>query len=302
MAHAVGLLRTHPLLTPLLVVYAAAMLVISAFGIGPLVLVNVVFLAAYVALIRSATRRRSEADGNNRPASKPRDIALTTTVAFLQLAAVVVVWFVIIPAGFLPAVREDLRSAGVPLLIARKAADAALTVSLLLLPTVLLIALFRVGLREVGLVARGRDIGLGVLLAAIGVGLGAGGVAAGNDIGLFWQSASIPVTLGALLVQTFVNGLPEELAFRGIILGRLLPWLGRPGNSLAVSSAVFTAFHLPSLIARAPGHSLWVALVTAFAETGVAGLAFGYLYYRTRSIWPGVIWHTATGSVGVPFA
>jgi len=29
---------------------------------------------------------------------------------------------------------------------------------------------------------------------------------------------------------------------------------------------------------------------------------FGYLFYRTRSIWPGAIWHTSVTGIGVMFA
>jgi hypothetical protein len=28
----------------------------------------------------------------------------------------------------------------------------------------------------------------------------------------------------------------------------------------------------------------------------------GYLFYRTRSIWPGAIWHTSITGVGLMFA
>lgn len=303
MARALALLRDHPLLTPPLVVYAAAMLLAVALTGGPLVAVDLVLLAIYVALIHFATRRRADSvDNCDRLTGMRRDLWLAGIVASLQLAAVVVAWFVIGPARWLPAWSEGMRAAGVPPVVAATAANAALTVPLLLLPTLVTLAVFRVAPRSVGLDARARDLGLGLVLASIGVGLGAGAVATGNHPGLLWESMSIPDALAAILLQTLVNGLPEELAFRGVILGRLLPWLGRPGNSVALSALVFSLFHVPSLIALTPGHPAWAAVLAAFAGTGLPGLMFGYLFYRTRSIWPGVIWHTSSTGFGLMFA
>jgi membrane protease YdiL (CAAX protease family) len=33
----------------------------------------------------------------------------------------------------------------------------------------------------------------------------------------------------------------------------------------------------------------------------VSGILFGYVFYRTRSIWPGVIWHTSISGLGLMF-
>lgn len=302
MARAAALLRNHPLLTPLLVAYAAILLLGGIFEFGPLLaLVNLILLAAYVSVIHFATRGRqlvvTAADPTNR---RSRDIGLAITVAVLQLAAVSVVWFVILPRLYMPVTSGYLRGVGLPALVAAKAANAALTVSFLLLPTLVAIAAFRMSPLDVGLTATSQDLALGIVLAAIGVGLGLGAVAAGNRPGLLWQSATLPIVAATITLQSLVNGIPEELAFRGIIFGRLMPWLGRPGNSLAVSTMVFGLYHVPSLVVGS--HiPFWVAVpVTLFGA--LPGLVFGYLFYRTRSIWPGAIWHTSVTGIGVMFA
>ncbi len=236
-----ALLRTHPLLTPLLVAYAAATLLAGIFEFGPpLALVNLVLLAAYVSVIHLATRRRDPpVPAVQPPNGRSRDIGLAIAVAVLQLAGAAVAWFVIIPHGLPARWAIDLRAAGIPPLVAGRAANAALAVPLLLLPTVVAVAAFRLRAREVGLTATPRDLVLGVVLAAIGIGLGLAAVAAGNHPGLMWELAPLPAVAAAITLQSLVNGVPEEFAYRGVIFGRLMPWLGRPGNSLAISSGPF---------------------------------------------------------------
>ena len=302
MARAVALLRDHPLLTPLLVVYAAILLIEGIFEFGPLLaLVNLILASGYVAMIHFATRGRQLATtATDPPRRRSRDIGLAVTVAVIQLAAVSIVWFVIIPAMYFPVSSGHLRAVGLPPLVAAKAANAALTVSLLLLPTLVAIAVFRISPRQVGLNATLSDVALGIALAALTGGLGVGAVAVGNNPGLLWQSAPLPVVAATITLQSLVNGLPEELAFRGVIFSRLSPYQGRPGNSLAISTMLFGLYHVPSLVAGSR-LQLWAALASALLGA-LPGLMFGYLFYRARSIWPGVIWHTSITGLGVMFA
>jgi len=186
-----------------------------------------------------------------------------------------------------------------PSLVAGRAANATLTVPLLLLPTVIAVAGFRVRARGVGLTLIPQHLLLGAVLAAIGVGVGAGAVAAGIRPGLLWQTAPLPTVAASIAIQSLVNGVPEEFAFRGIIFGRLMPWLGRPGNSLAVSTMIWGLFHVPSFVVGS-GTPIWIAIPMGLVGT-LPGLVFGFLFYRTRSIWPGVIWHTSISGVGLMF-
>lgn len=301
LARAAAFVRGHPLLTPLLIVYAASNVLAGIFEYTPwLAPVNLLLLAAYVSVIHFATRGRQFAMPDARPPNaRSRDFGLAMTVAILQLAAVAVVWFLLIPHGLPKAWAADMTAAGVPSPIAGKAANVALTVPLLLLPTLVALARFRVRARDVGLTVIPRDLALGVGLAAMGVCLAVVSVAAGTRPGLLWQSASLPIVTATTVLQSLSNGLPEELAFRGVIFGRLMYWLGRPGNSLALSTMVWGLFHVPTLVVGS-GIPIWVApFIGMFGA--LQGLVYGYLFYRTRSIWPGAIWHTSNTGLGLIF-
>ncbi len=301
LARTSALVRDYPLLTPLLIVYAAINVLAGIFVYTPwLAPVNLLLLAAYVSVIHFATRGRQLAMPDVRPPNaRSRDIGLAITVAVLQLAAVAVVWFLIIPHGLPKTWAAGFKAAGLPTLIAGKAANVALTIPLLLLPTLVAIAFFRVRAHDVGLTVIPRDLALGVGLAAMGVGVALVSVAAGTGPGLLWQSASLPVVTATTVLQSLSNGIPEELAFRGVIFGRLMPWLGRPGNSLALSTMVWGLFHVPTLVVGS-GLPVWVApFIGLFGA--LQGLVYGYLFYRTRSIWPGAIWHTSNTSLGLIF-
>jgi membrane protease YdiL (CAAX protease family) len=300
LARAIAATRSHPLLTPLFIVFAAINVLGGVFEFRlSLIPINVAVLAAYIALIHFGTKDRPAAVAAvDAPRTCPRDIGLAVTVAILQLTAAVIFWFVIVPHGVQTSWAADLRRAGLPTLVAGRAALAALAVPLLLLPTLVALAAFRVRPREVGLTATPRDLLLGAALAVITIGLGLGAVAAGLNPGLMWQSSPLPAVTAAIAFQSLINGVPEELAYRGVIFSRLMPWLGRPGNSMVISSILFGLFHVPMYVAT--GISPWLAPAIALFGLG-EGLLFAYVFYRTRSIWPGVLWHTSITGVGLIF-
>lgn len=105
---------------------------------------------------------------------------------------------------------------------------------------------------------------------------------------LLTQVAPIPRSLTALLHEVTVGSgvvglvfvaaigpLVEELLFRGVILGGLLSHY-RPRWAVVVSAVLFGVVHL----------NLW-QFVPAFGM----GLATGWLFMRTRSLWPCVAFH-----------
>jgi membrane protease YdiL (CAAX protease family) len=300
LARAAAVLRDHPLLTPLLVVYAAINLLAVVFEFGPANFpFNLVLLAGYVSVIHFATRDRpTRVTAVHRPDARSRDIGLALTVTVLQFAGVAIFWFVIVPHRLVQTWAADLSAGGVPSLLASRAANAAIAIPLLLLPTLVAVAAFRFRPSEAGLTATPRDLLLGVVLAVIGIALGLGAVAAGGHPGLMWESAALPAVAAAVAFQSLINGIPEELAYRGVIFSRLMPWLGRPGNSLAISSMVFGLSHVPSYLAA--GNSLGLALAIGLFGL-LPGLLLGYVFYRTRSIWPGAIWHTSIATVALLF-
>lgn len=77
--------------------------------------------------------------------------------------------------------------------------------------------------------------------------------------------------------------LVEELVFRGAILRALLQWRSHtPWLGIAVSAALFAATHMNP--AQLP-HAFCI------------GLLLGWMYYRTDSIVPGVVYHWVNNSI-----
>lgn len=93
--------------------------------------------------------------------------------------------------------------------------------------------------------------------------------------------------VGPWLFVVFIAILPglcEELLFRGALQTALLR--GRsPARAVAVGALAFAFFHLDP--AGFPAHLL-------------AGLAFGWLAWRTGSLWPGVVAHALCNLATVP--
>ncbi len=86
----------------------------------------------------------------------------------------------------------------------------------------------------------------------------------------------------AILLIVVLPPLQEELAFRGLIFGGLRTTLGVT-EALLVSAFAFAMLHLsiPALVTHLP-----------------LGLYFGWLRYRSNSLWPGVFAH-ACHNLGV---
>lgn len=76
--------------------------------------------------------------------------------------------------------------------------------------------------------------------------------------------------------------LAEELVFRGAILRSLLKWTSHPWVAIAISAIIFAAAHLNP--AQLP-HAFLV------------GLLLGWMYYRTDSIVPCVVYHWVNNTV-----
>ncbi|KOY17902.1 CPBP family intramembrane glutamic endopeptidase [Paenibacillus xylanivorans] len=73
----------------------------------------------------------------------------------------------------------------------------------------------------------------------------------------------------------------EELAFRGVLTSALLRY--QPWICIFVSALVFTVAHGLNEITP-------IAFIT--------GVATAYLFYRTKSIWPGVVVHMVNNALG----
>lgn len=75
--------------------------------------------------------------------------------------------------------------------------------------------------------------------------------------------------------------LVEEIVFRGAILRALLRWKSNPWIGIMISAVMFSAIHMNP--AQMP-HAFLI------------GILLGWMYYRTDSILPGVIYHWVNNS------
>ncbi len=90
----------------------------------------------------------------------------------------------------------------------------------------------------------------------------------------------------------FFVGIPEELLFRGLVQNLLQKRLGRPILGLVVSSVIFGATHLNN--GPLPD---WRYFVLAT----IAGLFYGFIYMRTKSLAVPALVHAMVDSVWVLF-
>jgi hypothetical protein len=74
----------------------------------------------------------------------------------------------------------------------------------------------------------------------------------------------------------------EELVFRGAILRALLRWKSNPVIGIVISAVMFSAIHMNP--AQMP-HAFLI------------GLLLGWMYYRTDSIIPGVVYHWVNNTI-----
>jgi len=105
------------------------------------------------------------------------------------------------------------------------------------------------------------------------------------------------------VAQMAVNGFPEEVFFRGLLLPDLLTvFRQRTTLALGVMMVLFNAAHIPGLVAGAlgiRGIPWWQMGIWCIFPPQPVGLFFGYLYLRTRSLVPNIALHTFTTFWGI---
>lgn len=95
-----------------------------------------------------------------------------------------------------------------------------------------------------------------------------------------------------VIVTILVAAIPEELAWRGYLLPRLLP-LGR-NKALAITGLVHAVWHLPLILLTSlyhPDGNLLIILPLFFGTIVAAGFVYGDLRVATGSIWPAAMAH-----------
>jgi len=171
------------------------------------------------------------------------------------------------------------------------------------------------------------DLGLGP--ADMRAGLAYGAAALGVVLLVLIIAAAIPaangflhdsraqISGGRLLYELGVpiillTAIPEEFAFRGVLLGSALRLWG-PWRASLVTSALFGLWHIaPTLHTMTDNHEFRGAAAStagqvllvlgAVAVTFVAGLVFCWLRLRSRSLIAPVMAHAATNGVALTVA
>lgn len=102
--------------------------------------------------------------------------------------------------------------------------------------------------------------------------------------------------LGGALCMAWMSveaGLVEEFFFRWFLQSRLAAWLGSEVSAIFLGALVFGLAHAPGILLRGAGEleglgeapGLATTLAYVVVTQGAAGLAFGVLWSRTRSLW-----------------
>ena len=73
----------------------------------------------------------------------------------------------------------------------------------------------------------------------------------------------------------------EEIAFRGVLVGGLLRMRLKPWVAIVVPALIFALFH---------------GTYTQFVGTAIFGIICGWLYWRTKSLLPGILIHITNNS------
>lgn len=286
--------KTGLLHTPLLLGWLVIGLPLALYEDGwpglALALVNLVLAGVYALIIRLQTPNLPAPQPVKRPALE-LVIALVLFALFLAVQLLDFAVWDIQPwqgwvRGIFSGIGRWVYGLGLP---AWARQDVYIAVSSLikqLFPTLLVFLLLGYGPRAMGLARPHWK------LAAILVGITAlFGLLTG-----FLTRAPLVQVLALYGIGIFINALPEELYFRGLLLPRLEKVFTNPLNALVVSALVFNALHLP--IAISQGESPLAAFARIFSAGYPSGLIWGYLYLRTRSILPGVFWHAANDTLG----
>lgn len=293
MGSLVNALKSSPLLWGWLVVG----LLITALQDGlpgfVLGMVNLALLGVYVLLIRWLTPDSHAA----LPVRRPRFELAAALGVFGLVFAVQLLDFGVLQAqpwlswvrGFFSQVRAWVFAFGLPEWASRGVFSALSSTIKQLLPTLLLLWMLSIRRQAAG-IARPHWRLTSVLVAitaAFGLLTGA---LRGTPI---WQ------VLALYGLGIFINALPEELFFRGLLLPRLEVVFGNSMNALVVSALLFNLMHLPLAVSH--GQPLTDAFLAVFRVDYPSGLLWGYLYLRTRSILPSLFWHAANGRLGFLF-
>jgi membrane protease YdiL (CAAX protease family) len=214
-------------------------------------------------------------------ASRPRpwvQLAITALFVALYIAFTVVIF----TPGSVPGLG--------PFLLQHSASVASLVA--VSLPVVGLLSLVILRLLGVGF----REMGVGpgyhtFRVAAIGCSVPVGVLIVFLALGHFTLPA-LGYQLGRAL---FIAALPEEALFRGVLVTRLVRFLGQQWG-IALAVGLFALVHLETDLYN--DGSLLLALTDMVLSQAAIGIVLVVVFVRTRSLLPGIILHTIMDTYG----
>lgn len=257
--------------------------------------INLLILGLYAILIRMMTSKKP---AEPLPVRRPK-IELAAGLIWLALLFVLMLalsGLVHIPApffvkDFFNQIKVSTNNFHFPDWIISPIISAVIGVILELIPALLLFLVFGYGPGKMGLKPRCWKLTLVLLLSAPVMSLTLSG-----QTPLFEQPFFKTISFLLMILEA---ALPEELLLRGYLLPRFERVLKSPVNALVITSILFSAFHIPVHIHD--GSDLLYELLNTFSVAFPSGLLWGYLYQRTRSIVPGMLFHASYGFLGSYF-
>ena len=289
-SHFLQRLKETPLLLGWLVVGPLLALYLDGVSGLTMSLINLVLIGVYALIIHQMKLISPHAE----PVKRPR-LELSLALGLLALTIVVQlidfgVWQVQPLYGWVrgsfASIYMGIDALAIPQPFGEELFWAASTTIKQLIPTLLVFILLGYGWRGMGIANPHWKLS-GVLLGIT--------AAFGLVTGVLLR-APLQEVLLLYGIGIFINALPEELFFRGMLLPRLEKLFANPLNALVISAVLFNLIHVP--VEMRNGEPLFRALLDVFSTAYPSGLIWGYLYLRTRSILPGMLWHAANGNLG----
>lgn len=95
-----------------------------------------------------------------------------------------------------------------------------------------------------------------------------------------------------MLLQDFlVVGICEETVFRGYLLNRLGKMIDSQQTALIIQAILFALIHLPRYLTTYPALPI-LTILSQLVTVAILGYLFGWLFLKSRSLWPGIIVHS----------
>ncbi|MFD1125227.1 CPBP family intramembrane glutamic endopeptidase [Lentilactobacillus raoultii] len=105
--------------------------------------------------------------------------------------------------------------------------------------------------------------------------------------GLYMTAHPFTKAGGNFLSVALAAGLIEEFVFRGFFCNYLLAHSGVV-KAIVIQALLFQAIHFPIYWAQ---ELSWRGWLSGIASVLPLGLIFGWLFYRSKNLWPGTILH-----------